>query len=435
MAKNNKTLVEMAREGHPAPALVKAAAQERCPLEQIMAGVAGGTLVVPANPAHKSLVPRAIGAGLRVKVNANLGTAHELSGMEEELTKMRVAVEAGADAVMDLSTGGDVESLRLRLLEKCSVPFGTVPIYQAALQAREKYGSIVQMTVEDLFAVIEQQAANGVDFMTVHTGITRESIQILQEQGRVAEVVSRGGSFMLAWMLHQQQENPLFAQFDRLLDLARRYEVTLSLGDALRPGATPDATDRAQIQELITLGRQVQRCREAGVQVMVEGPGHMPLQQIEANVILQKKLCQGAPFYLLSPLVTDIAPGYDHITSAIGGAVAAVAGADFLCYVTPAEHLGLPEVAQVRAGVIAARIAAQAADLARGLPEALEWDYRMSKARKALDWETQEKLALDPEPVRAYRSRHLDQGECTMCGPFCAMKIVSEALGGKSISC
>ncbi len=435
MAKNNKTLVEMAREGHPAPALVKAAAQEKRPLEQIMAGVAGGTLVVPANPAHKSLVPRGIGAGLRVKVNANLGTAHELSGMEEELTKMRVAVEAGADAVMDLSTGGDVESLRLRLLEKCSVPFGTVPIYQAALQAREKYGSIVQMTVEDLFAVIEQQAANGVDFMTVHTGITRESIQILQEQGRVAEVVSRGGSFMLAWMLHQQQENPLFAQFDRLLDLARRYEVTLSLGDALRPGATPDATDRAQIQELITLGRQVQRCREAGVQVMVEGPGHMPLQQIEANVILQKKLCQGAPFYVLGPLVTDIAPGYDHITSAIGGAVAAVAGADFLCYVTPAEHLGLPEVAQVRAGVIAARIAAQAADLARGLPEALEWDYRMSKARKALDWETQEKLALDPEPVRAYRSRHLDQGECTMCGPFCAMKIVSEALGGKNISC
>jgi phosphomethylpyrimidine synthase len=426
-----RTFIEKTQEGTFSKELIMVAESEKLSVEEIAAGVVQGTVVIPANPAHLSLTPRGIGKGLRTKVNANLGTSQGNSGLEYELAKLKIAVEAGADAVMDLSTGGDVQSLRQQLLHNCPVPFGTVPIYEAALLAREKHGSILEMSVEDIFGAIEGQAVGGVDFMTIHTGITLGAIKLLQEQGRVADVVSRGGSFLLAWMLHHEQENPLYVHFDRLLEIARRYEVTLSLGDALRPGAIADATDRAQIHELITLGQQVQCCRKAGVQVMVEGPGHVPINQIAANVVLQKQLCQGAPFYVLGPLVTDVAPGYDHITSAIGGALAAMAGADFLCYVTPAEHLGLPDAQQVREGVIASRIAAHAADLAKGVPGAAEWDLQMSRARKALDWETQERLALDPEPVRAYRSRNLESGECTMCGPFCAMKIVSNALGGK----
>lgn len=426
-----KTLLERAREGVSDELMVKIAETEKVSVEHIISGVAQGTIVIPANPRHQKSKLVGIGKGLRTKVNANQGTSEGLSGLEEELTKLKTAIAAGADTVMDLSTGGDVDKLRIELLRNCPVPLGNVPIYQAAIMAREKYGAIVEMQEEDIFSVIEQQAADGIDFMTVHSGVTSETLRILQEQGRVEDVVSRGGSFLVAWMLHHQKENPLYEKFDRLLDIARRYEVTLSLGDGLRPGAIADATDRAQVHELLILGRQVQCCREAGVQVMVEGPGHVPINQIEANVVLQKRLCQEAPFYVLGPLVTDIAPGYDHIVSAIGGAIAASAGVDFLCYVTPSEHLGLPNAAQVREGIMASRIAAHAADLVKGIPGALEWDYKMSQARKALDWELQEKLALDPEKVKAYRSRQLESGECTMCGPFCAVKIVSEALRGK----
>ncbi|NPV91555.1 MAG: phosphomethylpyrimidine synthase ThiC [Firmicutes bacterium] len=427
--------MENAREGLIEEAVVRAGLNEGVAAEDLARGLAEGVVVVPANPNHRNLVSAAIGRGLRTKVNANLGTSSGVSSLADEKAKLQAALEAGADAVMDLSIGEGVEEILRELLAMCPVPFGTVPIYQAALKAREERGSIVEMTVEDIFDSIERQARAGVDFITVHTGLRWETIGMLQSQGRVADVVSRGGSFTLAWMLHHQKENPLYENFDRLLHLARRYELILSLGDALRPGAIADATDQPQVHELLTLGTLVKRCREAGVQCMVEGPGHVPLDQVEANVILQKRLCGGAPFYVLGPLVTDVAPGYDHITSAIGGAIAAMAGADFLCYVTPAEHLGLPGPDDVRDGVIAARIAGHAADIVKGVPGAREWDRRMSTARKALDWEAQERLALDPSKVRAYRGRRLEEGECTMCGPFCAMKVISQALGGEKLTC
>jgi phosphomethylpyrimidine synthase len=334
---------------------------------------------------------------------------------------------------MDLSTGGDIKKTRRALLQKAPFPLGTVPIYEAAIKAIEQRGSIIQMTAEDIFQVIDAQAQEGVDFMTVHVGLTSKAIEHLKNQGRVADVVSRGGAFHLAWILHHQKENPLYQHFDRLLDIARRYDITLSLGDGLRPGAIADATDRPQIEELLTLGELVQRAREAGVQVMVEGPGHVPLDQIEMNIKLQKQLCQGAPFYVLGPLVTDIAPGYDHIVSAIGGAVAAAAGADFLCYVTPSEHLGLPSAEDVREGLIASKIAAHAADLVKGIPGAWEKDLKLSQARKKLDWKTQRDLVIDPlkfDEIR--RRRQTSTQACSMCGEFCAMRIVSEFLDGGS---
>lgn len=429
------TLMERVRAGEVVSQVKEVAEKEGVEVETLAAAIAEGKAVIPANPAHRNLKPCGIGKGLRTKVNANIGTSSACSSLEEEKAKLKAALGAGADAVMDLSTGGVLSHVRAELLNACPVPFGTVPVYEAALVAREKYGSIVEMTAEDLFAVVEEQAKAGVDFMTVHAGLTSQVIPWLQQRERVADVVSRGGALILAWMLYHEKENPLYAQFDRLLEIARRYEVVLSLGDALRPGAVADATDRVQVHELLVLGDLVRRCRAAGVQAMVEGPGHVPLNQIEANVLLQKRICQEAPFYVLGPLVTDVAPGYDHITSAIGGALAAMAGADFLCYVTPAEHLGLPGVEEVRQGVIAARIAAHAADLAKGVPAAWEWDRQMSLARRALDWEAQERLALDPAPVRAYRKTVLEGGECTMCGPLCAMKLVAEALGGTKIKC
>jgi len=324
---------------------------------------------------------------------------------------------------MDLSTGGDLDEIRKEILE-IPVPLGTVPIYQAAAEVISKGGSIVDMSEDDLFNVIEAQAKEGVDFMTVHTGMTKESLERLTNQGRLTGIVSRGGSFLAAWILHNDKENPLFADFDSLLDIARGHEVTLSLGDALRPGSIKDSTDRAQIQELIILGEHVDRAREKGVQCMVEGPGHVPLNEIEANVTLQKKLCGSAPFYVLGPLVTDIAPGYDHITGAIGGAVAAMAGADFLCYVTPSEHLALPDVEDVKNGVIASKIAAHAADVTRGID--MERDVEMAGARARLDWEKQFELCINPEKAMEFRNRRHPQTPdvCTMCGEFCAMKMV-----------
>ena len=328
---------------------------------------------------------------------------------------------------MDLSTGGDIGAIRWEVIAASSVAIGTVPIYQAAIEAVRSGGAIVKMTPDDIFRGIEDHIRDGVDFITVHCGITQAVISRLREQGRIADVVSRGGAFLIGWMLHNDRENPLYEYYDRLLDMAREFDVTLSLGDGMRPGATADATDRAQIQELLTTGELVDRARAAGVQAMVEGPGHMPLDQIEANVRLEKSVCKGAPFYVLGPLVTDVAAGYDHITGAIGGAIAASFGTDFLCYVTPSEHLSLPDVEDVRQGVIASRIAAHAGDIVKGVKGARDWDRQMSIARKRLDWEAQARLSIDPERARRVHAQHTTTGAaCSMCGGFCAMELVEK---------
>jgi phosphomethylpyrimidine synthase len=426
------TQTEKARKGVLSPVLRKVAADEGLAPEKLAGLVARGLVVIPFNPIHSPARPAGIGKGLRTKVNVNIGTSRDFPRLADELRKVRISLEYGADALMDLSTGGDLRRIRNAILARTSIPLGTVPIYQAAVKAIDGRGTIVDMTEEDLFEAIESQAREGVDFMTVHSGLTLKAIDRLKKQGRVADIVSRGGAFHLAWMLHNGKENPFYARFDRLLEIARRFDVTLSLGDGLRPGSVLDATDRPQIEELLTLGELVKRALEAGVQVMVEGPGHVPLDQIEMNMRLQKRLCHGAPFYVLGPLVTDIAPGYDHIVSAIGGAVAAAAGADFLCYVTPAEHLGLPSEDDVREGLIASRIAAHAGDIVKGVPGALERDLALARARKCLDWDTQRKLAIDPVKFAAVRKRRKTRSKaCSMCGDFCAMRIVGEFLGSE----
>jgi phosphomethylpyrimidine synthase len=399
--------------------------------------VADGTVVIPCNANRQMASVRGIGLGLRTKVNANIGTSADYPDIKDELIKLQVALEAGADAIMDLSTGGDLENIRKVIIERCPVPVGTVPIYEAAVRVAKERGSITRMTADDLFDVIESQAKQGVDFMTLHCGITRESVRRLKEQGRITDVVSRGGAFLVTWIVVNERENPLYEQYDKVLEIARRYDVTLSLGDGLRPGCLTDATDRAQIQELIILGELVKRARQAGVQAMVEGPGHVPLDQVTTNVQIQKRLCEGAPFYVLGPLVTDVAPGYDHITAAIGGAIAASAGADFICYVTPTEHLGLPTPDDVREGVIAARIAGHAADIVKGVKGAIDWDNAMAHARKARDWQQQIELSIDPakaERIRKERRASSDE-VCSMCSEFCAMKIVEEALGTTGGKC
>jgi phosphomethylpyrimidine synthase len=344
------------------------------------------------------------------------------------MLKLSAVEDAKADAVMDLSTGGDIQGVRKAILEASKLPVGTVPIYQAAVETASALGGIIHLTPDMLFSAVEKQAKEGVDFMTIHCGITLESLGRLRSQGRTTDIVSRGGAFLVSWMLYHQKENPFYEDFDRLLSIAREYDITLSLGDGLRPGSLADATDRAQIQELVVLGELTQRAWGADVQVMIEGPGHVPLDQVEANVIIQKQLCNGAPFYVLGPLVTDIAAGYDHISCAIGGAVAGMAGADFICYVTPSEHLRLPSVEDVREGVIASRIAAHAADIAKGNKKAREWDLEMSRARKALDWNKQISLSIDPLKARAYResSKPASDEVCTMCGDLCAIKIVRD---------
>jgi len=426
------TQMESARKGRVTPDVRTVARVESVPLDALLEAIASGDVVIPHNLLHKPFHPAGIGRGLRTKVNVNIGTSKDFPRLAEELVKTRISLKYGTDALMDLSTGGDIRKIRRAILKNAPVPLGTVPIYQAAIEAIARRGSIVDMTVDDLFATIEAQAREGVDFMTVHCGLTLRAIERLRGQGRVTGVVSRGGAFHVAWSLHHGKENPLFEHFDRLLETARRYDITLSLGDGLRPGSTADATDRAQIEELLTLGELVRRARKAGVQVMVEGPGHVPLDQIEMNIKLEKRLCEGAPFYVLGPLVTDIAAGYDHISGAIGGAIAAAAGADFLCYVTPAEHLGLPSADDVREGLIASRIAAHAADLVKGVAGARERDERMSRARKRLDWKAQSRWAIDPEKFRSVRkTRRTDSPACSMCGDFCAMRIVSEFLGGR----
>ncbi|MBR2255070.1 MAG: phosphomethylpyrimidine synthase ThiC [Candidatus Methanomethylophilaceae archaeon] len=420
------TIMEQARRGEVTPLMSAVAEKEHVSPEFVRNGIASGRICVPHNPVHDP-EPAGIGEGLSVKINVNLGTSRDIVDLNSELAKLKVAMKYGADAVMDLSTGGDIDAIRARILKECPVMTGSVPIYQTGLTAARR-NAVVEMTEDDIFSGIEKHAKDGMDFMTVHCGITKESVGWLRRSGREMDVVSRGGSFLTAWILHNDEENPLYKNFDYLLELARKYEFTLSLGDGFRPGCIDDASDQAQLTELMTLGHLVRRCRDAGVQCMVEGPGHVPLGQVPMNMQLQKRLCDGAPFYVLGPLVTDIAPGYDHIVGAIGGAVAAQYGADFLCYLTPAEHLSLPDVDDVKEGVIASKIAAHVGDLSRGIGKDL--DTRMALARKKLDWETMFDVCIDEEKARRYRCRGCTEKEdgCSMCGDVCAIKIVNTYL-------
>jgi phosphomethylpyrimidine synthase len=417
---------EAALAGKITEAMIRAARKEGVDPEVIRDGLARGTLVVPANPGHRNLDPVAIGRGVSVKINANIGTSPHDIDLDKERAKLAAALKYGAHAVMDLSTGGPLDELRTALLSQCPAPFGTVPIYQVMTEAK----SLDEVKGDWFLDMVEHHAKQGVDFVTVHCGVTRKALPLLKK--RVTGVVSRGGAFLAAWMRRHQRENPLFEQYDRLLAIARDHDLTLSLGDGLRPGCQADATDRAQLHELKILGALTKRAWDQGVQVMVEGPGHLPLSAIKKNVRLQQKYCHNAPFYVLGPLVTDVASGYDHIAGAIGGALAATLGASFLCYVTPAEHLKLPEVEDVIDGVVASRIAAHAADLALGVPGAAAWDLQMSRARRALDWETQIRLSVNPEKARRYRdlSRALED-QCTMCGKFCAMKVFDDKMEGQ----
>ncbi len=425
-----ETLKKIAEKGQITEEVLKCADVEGVSPEYILEGIVKGEIVICKNKKSRITKPCAIGKGLKTKVNVNLGTSKDRVYIEEELKKLEIALKYGTDTVMDLSTGGDLDEIRRIIRENCPVPLGSVPIYQAAIEAIEKHHkSIVEMKVSEIFKVIEKQAEEGIDFMTVHCGITKQGLERLKNKERILGVVSRGGSFIIEWMIYNGKENPLYEYFNELLDIASTYDITLSLGDGIRPGCIADATDGGQIHELIILGELTLRAWDKGVQVMIEGPGHVPLDQIEANVKLQKRICQNAPFYVLGPLPTDIAPGYDHIVGAIGGAIAGAAGADFLCYLTPAEHLRLPTLEDVKEGLIASKIAAHIADLVKGIKGAWEWDLEMAKARAKLDWETQIKLSIDPEKAKKYRIEGgVSQSKaCTMCGPYCAIKIFESA--------
>jgi len=419
------TQIEKAHKGLITKEMIMAARQEKIAPEYIRQGLVDGTIVICRNVKHPSIKPLAIGQGLRTKVNANIGTSEDHMDLNLELKKLKIAVDAGADAVMDLSTGGNVAAIRKKIMQKSTVAIGTVPIYQAAVKMIKNKKAISEMTADDIFDVIEENGKDGVDFITVHCGVTRLSVAALKSQKRILGIVSRGGSMTANWMDCNKKENPLYEEYDRLLEIAHRYDMVLSLGDGLRPGAIDDATDQAQLQELIILGELAARARAAGVQVMIEGPGHVPLTEIVTNIKLQKEICQNAPFYVLGPLPTDIAPGYDHITSAIGGAIAGAAGADFLCYVTPAEHLRLPTLNDVRDGVIATRIAAHIADIAKGVKNAREKDRKMSQCRKNFDWRGQVNLSIDPEKTVSLleKSKSAKEEGCTMCGELCAIKL------------
>ena len=423
------TQVELAKQGIVSPQVKRVAEKEGVETDFILQGLVSGVIVIPASPNHANLVPCGIGKGLRTKINVNIGTSPDFYDLDMELKKLQIAIDFGSDTVMDLSTGGDISTIRQAIINASILPVGTVPIYQAGIEAIEKHGAIVNMSVDGIFDVIEQQAKDGVDFMTVHCGVTQATIARLKNQGRMTDIVSRGGAFLTGWMLHNEKENPLYQYYDRLLELDHEYDFALSLGDGLRPGCLADATDRAQVEELITIGELVKRAREADVQAIVEGPGHLPLDQVTTNVQLEKSLCHGAPFYVLGPLVTDIGAGYDHIVGAIGGAIAAAAGTDFLCYVTPTEHLGLPGVEDVKEGVIASRIAAHAGDIVKGVKGAKELDDQMSQARKNFDWETQIKLSLDPEHSKQIHERFATSGQtCSMCGKYCAIALIEKYL-------
>ncbi|CAD7841672.1 MAG: Phosphomethylpyrimidine synthase ThiC (EC 4.1.99.17) [Olavius algarvensis Delta 4 endosymbiont] len=430
MTSNYTTQMNAARQRIVTPQMRDVLAVEPISEQVLLEKVAAGKIAIPANKNHKNLVAGAVGEGLRTKVNVNLGVSEDCCNLDLEMKKVENALALKTDAIMDLSTFGRTREFRRKVVETCPVMIGTVPVYDAVAKYKK---DPTEISVDEFFQVVEEHAEDGVDFMTIHAGLTRVAVERIRKNMRLTHVVSRGGSVLLEWMEVNQAENPFYANFDRLLDLCVKYDITLSLGDGLRPGCLKDATDAPQIQELIILGELTKACWERDVQVMIEGPGHVPLNEIVANMQLEKKLCHGAPFYVLGPLVTDVAPGYDHITSAIGGAIAATYGADFLCYVTPAEHLRLPDLNDMKEGIIASRIAAHAADIAKGLPGAMDWDNQMSAARKNLDWSGMLDLAIDPEKARAYResSKPLDEEVCTMCGDLCAVKRSKRVLEDK----
>jgi phosphomethylpyrimidine synthase len=419
------TQLETAINGRISDEMATCAAQEGVSPEFIRAGIAAGNIVLVRNNRHSAIQPLAVGKGLRTKVNANIGTSGDCADLALELEKVKISAAAGADTLMDLSTGGDLGAIRKAIMQASTLAVGTVPIYQAAAAMIAQGKPIVAMTADDIFAVIEENGQDGVDFITVHCGVTQRSVACIDAQGRILGIVSRGGSITANWMKCNEKENPLYDQYDRLVEIARRYDMVLSLGDGLRPGCIADATDRGQVQELILLGELSRRARAAGVQVMIEGPGHVPIADIQANIRLEKSLCEGAPFYVLGPLPTDIAPGYDHITAAIGGAIAGASGADFLCYVTPSEHLRLPTLEDVHEGIMASRIAAHIADIAKGLPGAREKDLAMARHRKELNWQGQIQSAIDPEKAARLLQVSVKAREegCTMCGELCAIRL------------
>lgn len=427
------TQIEAARNNVITEEMRAVAEKELISEKQLMKLVAEGKVIIPCNKNHKAISPNGVGASLKTKINVNLGTSRDMKNLDLEMEKVNRAVKMGAEAIMDLSSFGDTCKFRRMLTKTCPAMIGTVPIYDAVVYYHKP---LAQITTEEWIDIIRMHAEDGVDFMTIHCGINKETAQKFKRNKRLMNIVSRGGSIIFAWMEMTGKENPFYEHFDDILEICRQYDVTLSLGDACRPGSIADGTDASQIEELITLGELTRKAWAKDVQVMIEGPGHMPMNQIAANMEIQKTLCHGAPFYVLGPIVTDIAPGYDHITSAIGGAIAAQNGAAFLCYVTPAEHLRLPDVDDVKEGIIAAKIAAHAADIAKGIPGAAEWDDKMSMARHKLDWNRMFELAIDPEKARSYRESSQPQKEdtCSMCGNFCAVKNMNRILDGEIVS-
>jgi len=427
------TQMDAARKGIVTPEMEAAAAKEEMDVKELMELMAKGQAIIPANKRHTSLSPAAIGSKLKTKINVNLGISRDCKDMDVEVAKVNSAVAMGAESIMDLSSYGDTRTFRRRLTSECPAIIGTVPIYDAVVYYHKP---LKEITSQEWLDIVKMHAEDGVDFMTIHCGINRETAGKFKRNKRLTNIVSRGGSIIFAWMEMTGEENPFYEHYDEILDICREYDITMSLGDACRPGCLKDASDISQIEELITLGELTKRAWEKDVQVMVEGPGHMPLDQIAANMKIQQTICQGAPFYVLGPLVTDVAPGYDHITAAIGGAVAAAYGASFLCYVTPAEHLRLPDLEDVKEGIIASRIAAHAADVAKGIKGAVDWDNRMSEARKKLDWEGMFELSIDPEKARRYRASAKPEKEdtCSMCGNFCAVKNMNRILDGEIVN-
>lgn len=429
---NYKTQKEAARKGIVTPQIKAVAEKERIDIKELMQLVAAGQVAVPANKNHKALDAQGVGKGLSTKINVNLGTSGDCCNIKNELEKVRTALDMKAEAIMDLSTAGNTQAFRRKLVAMSTAMIGTVPVYDALCYYDK---DLKDISAGEFLKIVEMHAEDGVDFMTVHAGINRRTAERYRANPRLTNIVSRGGSLIYAWMEMNQCENPFYEYFDDLLDICREYDVTLSLGDACRPGSIQDSTDASQIEELITLGELTLRAWEKDVQVIIEGPGHMAINEIAANMLLEKQLCHGAPFYVLGPVVTDIAPGYDHITAAIGGAVAAANGADFLCYVTPAEHLRLPTYEDMVEGIIAAKIAAHAADIAKGVPGAREWDNSMSKARRNMDWDKMFELAIDPQKAIRYRKESMpeDQQSCSMCGKMCAVRTMNKVLEGQDV--
>lgn len=434
MARTYSTQIEAARKGIVTPELKLVAAKENRSVDELLPLLAEGKMVIPANIHHTSIDPNGVGGMLRTKVNVNLGISRDCKDYNIEMKKVMRAVQLGAESIMDLSSHGDTQPFRRKLCTECPAMIGTVPVYDSVIHYQRDLNTL---TAQDFLDVIRMHAEDGVDFVTLHCGITRKTIEQIKNGTRKMNIVSRGGSLVFAWMTMTGEENPFYEYFDEIVEICREHDVTISLGDACRPGCLADATDNCQIEELIRLGELTDRAWARDVQVMIEGPGHVPMDQIEANMKIQETLCKGAPFYVLGPLVTDIAPGYDHITAAIGGAIAAWSGAAFLCYVTPAEHLALPNVDDVHDGIIASKIAAHAADIAKGIPGARDQDDRMAKARRELDWDTQWLEALDPETAKAIRESRMPEEDhsdtCSMCGKFCAVRSMNKALSGEVI--